>query len=86
MLNVPNCENVWAEVSTNLGSIIFAVIYRHLCTNFLVFENVLCNTTELENQKLKYVVSGDININHLAFKGGKSSSQFQWFTLAKIEL
>ena len=29
LLNVPNCEDIWAEVSINQGSIIFAVIYRH---------------------------------------------------------
>ena len=53
LLNVPNCEDLWAEVSTDQGSIIFAVIYRHPSTNFLVFEKALCNTlTELENQKL----------------------------------
>ena len=31
---------------------------------------------ELENQKLKYVVSGDININHLAFNNQKVSNYF----------
>ena len=65
------------EVSTNQGIIIFAVIHRHPSTNFLVFENALCNTlTELENQKLKYVVNGDININHLAIINQKFSNYF----------
>ena len=50
LLNLPNCEDIWTEVSTNQGSIIFAVIYRHPTTNFQAFENALGNTlTELEN-------------------------------------
>ena len=62
LLYVPNCEDIWTEISTNQGSIIFAVISRHPYTNFLDFVNALCNTlTELGNQKLKYIVSGDIN-------------------------
>ena len=55
----------------------FAVIYRHPCTNFLDFENALCNTlTESENQKLKYVVSGDININYSAINDTKINNYF----------
>ena len=77
LLNVPNCEDIWPEISTNQGSIIFAVIYRHPYTNFLDFENALCNTlTELENQKLKYIVSGDININYLEINNIKISNYF----------
>ena len=45
--NVPNFEDIWTEISTNQGSIIFAVIYRHPCTNFLDFENALCNNLTL---------------------------------------
>ena len=77
LLNVPNCGDIWTEVSTNQGSIIFAVIYRHPSTNFLAFKNALCNTlTELENQKLKYVVGGDINMNYLAINNQKISNYF----------
>ena len=77
LLNVPKSENFWTEVSINQGSIIFAVIYRHPSrpTYFLVFENALCNTlTELENQKLKYIVGGDININYSAINNQKISN------------
>ena len=77
LLNLPNCEDIWTEVSTNQGSIIFAVIYRHPTTNFQAFENALGNTlTELENQKLRYVVSGDVNINYLAINNQKISNYF----------
>ena len=77
LLNLPNCEDIWTEVSTNQGSIIFAVIYRHPTTNFQAFENVLGNTlTKPENQKLRYVVSGDVNINYLAINNKKISNYF----------
>ena len=77
LLNLPNCEDIWTEVSTNQGSIIFAVIYRHSTTNFQAFENALGNTlTELENQKLRYVVSRDVNINYLAINNQKISNYF----------
>ena len=77
LLNLPNCEDIWTEVSINQGSIIFAVIYRHPTTNFQAFENALGNTlTELENQKLRSVVSGDVNINYLAINNQKISNYF----------
>ena len=77
LLNLPNCEDIWTEVSTNQGSIIFTVIYRHPTTNFQAFENALANTlTELENLKLRYVVSGDVNINYLAINNQKISNYF----------
>ena len=79
LLNVPKSEDFWTKVSINQGSIIFAVIYRHPSrpTYFLVFENALCNTlTELENQKLKYIVGGDININYSAINNQKISNYF----------
>ena len=34
LLNVPKCENIWIKISTNHGSIIFAVIYWHPMADF----------------------------------------------------
>ena len=42
----------------------FAVIYRNPSTNFQALENALCYTlAKLKNQKLKYVVRGNIKYN-----------------------
>ena len=42
--------------------------------------------TELENQKLKYVVSGDININYLAINNTKISNYFNSLNALSSEL
>ena len=61
-----------SRIETNYGCIIVAVIYRHPETNFQTFEISLTNLlVELENQKLYYVVCGDININSLALNNTK---------------
>ena len=74
-LNVPKCEDTWVEIETNHGCIIVAVIYRHPETNFQTFEILLTNLlVELENQKLNYVVCGDININSLALNNTKTKN------------
>ena len=71
-LNVPKCEDTWVEIEANHECIIVAVIYRHPETNFQTFEISLTNLLiELENQKLNYVVCGDININSLALNNTK---------------
>ena len=45
-------------MSTNHGSIIFAVIYRHPKADFKNFEDYLCKIlVKLENKKQLYVVS-----------------------------
>ena len=47
--------------------IFFAVIYRHPNFNFWSFEKSSShNFLVLENKKLLYIVSGDMNINYLA--------------------
>ena len=66
ILDIPNCEDLWIEVKINQGGIIFAVIYRHPNFKFQSFEKSLShNLLELEDIKLQYVVSGDMNINKL---------------------
>ena len=40
-LNIPKCKDIWIEISTYHGSIIFAAIYRHPKTDFKNFEDSL---------------------------------------------
>ena len=41
-LNVPKCEDIWKDVLTYHGSIIFTVIYQHPKTDFKNFQDSLC--------------------------------------------
>ena len=77
-LNVPKCDDIWIEVSTYHGSIIFTVIYRHPKTDFKNFQNSLCNILiELENKNQKYVERGNINVNlKLASTNSKLKNYF----------
>ena len=44
-------------------------------------------TEQLKLRELHLVITETKNKNRpMSFKGGESSSQFQWFTIAKIEL
>jgi len=73
-LNVPSCEDLWIEIKTKQPNktFVLAVIYRHPSTNFLSFQNKFCDTLlSLENQKISYVICGDININCLDTKSTK---------------
>ena len=68
-LNVSKREDIWIEISTYHGSIIFAVIYRHPKTDFKHFEDSLCNILiELENKKQNNVVTGILNWHLLILK------------------
>jgi len=63
---VANCEDLWVEIEAKTTNIILAVIYRHSKKHISDFQEKLCNNlAELENEKLQYIVSGDMNINTL---------------------
>ena len=93
-LNIPNCEDMWIQL--NLGNnkkCIVGVIYRHpkqkLSESCKSFESTI---EKLNSRKLMYYIGGDFKANLLNsnsdinIKGSESSSQFRWFTIAKIEL
>ena len=62
-LNVPKREDIWIEVSTYRGSIIFAIIYRHPKIDFKNFQDYLSTISTDLQKKQKHLVSGDINVN-----------------------
>ena len=55
------------EVECNKSNLIVAVVYRHPKQHLSPFHDKLCrNLNELENNKEKYILSGDINIDTLS--------------------
>ena len=65
-LNISNCEDLCIEIETNQPnkSLVCAVVYRHPNKNILAFQNKLCDTLlSLENEKMSYIVCGDMNVN-----------------------
>ena len=66
-LNLQDCEDLWLEVERNKSNLIVAVVYRHPKQDISPFHDKLCrNLNELENNKEKYILSGDINIDTLS--------------------
>ena len=66
-LNLQDCEDLWLEVDCNKSNLIVAVVYRHPKQDISPFHDKLCrNLNELENNKEKYILSGDINIDTLS--------------------
>ena len=66
-LNLQDCEDLWLEVECNKSNLIVAVVYRHPKQDISPFHDKLCrNLNELENNKEKYILSGDINIDTLS--------------------
>ena len=62
----PNCEDIWVEIESKKRNIIISTIYRHPNSDMTLFQNKLYETLiKLENDKLRYITSGDININLL---------------------
>lgn len=51
-LNVKHCEDIWAEITINIISRIFAVIYRHPGHSFTNHQDALIETlVKIENKK-----------------------------------
>ena len=66
LLKLKHCEDLWLEVECKRSNLIVAVVYRHSTQDMLSFQDKLCeNLLNIENKKLNYIVSGDININIL---------------------
>ena len=66
-LNLDKCEGLWLEIESKDSTFILAVIYRHPNQDLTSFHNNFYNQLkDLENKKINYVVSGDLNINILA--------------------
>ena len=64
LLKLKHCEDLWLELECKGSNLIVAVVYRHPNQDMLSFQDKLCeNLNNIENIKLNYLVSGDININ-----------------------
>ena len=66
LLEANKCEDLWIEIESKQAnkSLIVAVVYRHPNKSILSFQNKLFDTLmKLENQRITYIISGDININ-----------------------
>ena len=65
-LNVQGCEDLWISIDfPGLKSkYVFAVIYRHPCSNHnAFFDNLEQNMQALNDKKTKVMIMGDINID-----------------------
>ena len=66
LLKLKHCEDLWLELEGKGSNLIVAVIYCHPNQDMLSFQDKLCeNLNNIENKKLNYIVSGNININTL---------------------
>ena len=66
LLKLKHCDDLWLELECKGSNLIVAVVHRHLNQDMLSFQGKLCeNLNNIENKKLNYIVSGDININTL---------------------
>ena len=66
LLKLKHSEDLWLELECKGSNLIVAVVYRQPNQDMLSFEDKLCeNLNNIENKKLNYIVSDDININTL---------------------
>ena len=62
-LNLQHCKDLWLEVESEKSSIILRVIYRHPKQKLSLFQDMLCkNLSKLENNKLNYILNGDLTL------------------------
>ena len=68
--NIPNCEEIWAEITIpGEKSITIASLYRHPGNQINDFQNNLLKNIETLNRlNRNYIIGGDININLLSTK------------------
>ena len=66
LLKLKHYEDLWLELECKGSTLTVAVVYRHPNQDMLSFQDKLGeNLNNIENKKLNYIVSGDININTL---------------------
>jgi len=71
-LNIQQCEDLWLEIEIKNFKIILAVIYCHPSKEILTFQDKFCEIlSDLNAQKLNYIIGGDININYLIENNSK---------------
>ena len=64
-MNVPACEDVWIEVTTNPKTkFVIGTVYRHPQQNFQTFETAFKRNLKLSKTYKKYVIMGDFNIDY----------------------